>query len=173
MKEKLKDVIVRGHHVYSSLPSHFCFLRVCVGIYNFIHKDRYFCFDSVKKKCVFKYIFIFILNLNIFFLTLSLSLSIFFFLCCSNNLLVFFLSSLFLFCLFLYKYIHIFDFTRYVKYMQMVNDSFLILSYIYIRYILRLVIIFGFSIFIYILYYYIYVKVLHSFFSLLLFFFYK
>ena len=101
------------------------------------------------KRSVYKYIFIFILNLNIFFLTLSLSLSIFFFLCCSNNLLVFFLSSLFLFCLFLYKYIHIFDFTRYVKYMQMVNDSFLILSYIYIRYILRLVIIFGFSIFIY------------------------
>ena len=82
------------------------------------------------KRSVYKYIFI--LNLNIFFLTLSLSLSIFFFLCCSNNLLVFFLSSLFLFCLFLYKYIHIFDFTRYVKYMQMVNDSFLILSYIYI-----------------------------------------
>ena len=129
-------MFVRGHHVYSSLPSHFCFL--CVWEFIILHKDRYFCFDSVKKKCI-----------NIFFLTLSLSIS--FFLCCSNNLLVFFLSFIIFVLLFLYKYIctyfwfyaNVYFIVRYVKYMQMVNDSFYV-SWLYLAFP-----------FLYILYYYI------------------
>ena len=129
------------------------------------------------KRSVYKYIHF--IKINIFFNSLSLSLFPFFFvvriICLCFFFLLYFCFVNFYINIYTYFwfYANVYFIVRYVKYMQMVNDSFLILSYIYIRYILRLVIIFGFSIFIYILYYYIYVKVLHSFFSLLLFFFYK
>lgn len=96
-----------------------------------------------------------------FFNSLSLSLFPFFFvvriICLCFFFLLYFCFVNFYINIYTYFwfYANVYFIVRYVKYMQMANDSFLILSYIYIYDIFYLVIIFGFSIFIYILYYYI------------------